>query len=149
MMHALRTPAALFAAALLAGSAGAQLPVEAHRNQAELLPSADAHLAANKRLVFDFWREVVDAFLQAGTGLIAAHQAGMIWRVDHSAGGGVADRCSSASCDASSSANVLAAKPPPKKIPLSTVTMTCVRMATLPFEMSKSKWQTIGLRKLP
>src|SRR5262245_32803587 len=43
------------------GSALAQLPVEAHRRPQELLPSADAQLAANKKLVFDFWREVLQA----------------------------------------------------------------------------------------
>jgi len=48
-------------ALLVAAAAGAQLPVEVHRNQADLLPSADATLAANKKLVFDFWREVVQA----------------------------------------------------------------------------------------
>jgi predicted SnoaL-like aldol condensation-catalyzing enzyme len=46
---------------LLAGGATAQLPVEVHRNQAELLRSPDPALAANKRLVFDFWREVLQA----------------------------------------------------------------------------------------
>jgi predicted SnoaL-like aldol condensation-catalyzing enzyme len=60
MLPATRLPAALLAA-LFAGAAAAQLPVEAHRNQAELLPSPDAALAANKRLAFDFWREVVQA----------------------------------------------------------------------------------------
>jgi predicted SnoaL-like aldol condensation-catalyzing enzyme len=49
------------ALALLASPAWAQLPVEAHPHQIDLLPSADAPLAANKRLVFDFWREVVQA----------------------------------------------------------------------------------------
>jgi predicted SnoaL-like aldol condensation-catalyzing enzyme len=49
------------ALALLAGSAAAQLPVEVHPKQSDLLPSADAQLAANKRLAFDFWREVVQA----------------------------------------------------------------------------------------
>jgi len=49
------------ALALLAGSAAAQLPVEVHPNQTELLPSADAQLAANKRLAFDFWREIIQA----------------------------------------------------------------------------------------
>ena len=49
------------ALALLAGSAAAQLPVEVHPKQAELLPSADTLLAANKRLAFDFWREVIQA----------------------------------------------------------------------------------------
>ena len=61
MSHSLRPLAALLAGALLAGAAGAQLPVEAHRHQAELLPSADAALSANKKLAFDFWREVVQA----------------------------------------------------------------------------------------
>ena len=32
--------------------------MEVHPNQTELLPSADTQLAANKRLAFDFWREV-------------------------------------------------------------------------------------------
>jgi predicted SnoaL-like aldol condensation-catalyzing enzyme len=49
------------ALALLAGSAAAQLPVEVHPKQTELLPSADLQLVANKRLAFDFWREVVQA----------------------------------------------------------------------------------------
>jgi predicted SnoaL-like aldol condensation-catalyzing enzyme len=49
------------ALALLAGSAAAQLPVEAHPKQTELLPSADMQLAANKQLAFDFWREVMQA----------------------------------------------------------------------------------------
>ena len=49
------------ALALLAGSAAAQLPVEVHPKQTDLLPSADAQLAANKRLAFDFWREVIQA----------------------------------------------------------------------------------------
>jgi predicted SnoaL-like aldol condensation-catalyzing enzyme len=52
----------LLAAALAAEAAAlAQLPVEAHRRQQELLPSADPQLAANKTLVFDFWREVLQA----------------------------------------------------------------------------------------
>ena len=51
----------IVALALLAGSAAAQLPVEVHPQQAELLSSADARLAANKRLAFDFWREVMQA----------------------------------------------------------------------------------------
>ena len=51
----------LFGAALLALAATAQLPVEVHGNQPELLRSADPVLAANKKLVFDFWREVLQA----------------------------------------------------------------------------------------
>ncbi|MEO8465320.1 MAG: nuclear transport factor 2 family protein [Gammaproteobacteria bacterium] len=49
------------AVALFAGSATAQLPVEVHRKQAELLPSTDTQLATNKRLAFDYWREVIQA----------------------------------------------------------------------------------------
>ena len=49
------------ALALLAGSATAQLPVEAHPQQTNLLRSTDTQLAANKRLAFDFWREVMQA----------------------------------------------------------------------------------------
>jgi predicted SnoaL-like aldol condensation-catalyzing enzyme len=48
-------------ALLLAGTALAQLPVETHANQIELLASDDPALAANKKLVFDFWREVLQA----------------------------------------------------------------------------------------
>jgi predicted SnoaL-like aldol condensation-catalyzing enzyme len=39
----------------------AQVPVRASANQAQLLTSPDARLAKNKRLVYDFWREVVEA----------------------------------------------------------------------------------------
>jgi predicted SnoaL-like aldol condensation-catalyzing enzyme len=51
----------ILAAALIAATAHAQLPVEAHRDQLALLTSSDALLAANKRLVFDFWREIRQA----------------------------------------------------------------------------------------
>jgi len=61
MIQTLRRAPATLALVLLTGSAAAQLPVEAHRNQPALLPSGDALLAANKGLVFDFWREVVQA----------------------------------------------------------------------------------------
>jgi predicted SnoaL-like aldol condensation-catalyzing enzyme len=40
--------------------ASAQLAVVAAPNQEALLASGDAHLAANKRLVYDFWREVFE-----------------------------------------------------------------------------------------
>lgn len=39
----------------------AQVPVRASDNHAQLLASADPRLAANKRLVYDFWREVFEA----------------------------------------------------------------------------------------
>ena len=53
----------LFAAltiVLAASPALAQVPVAANPDQAALLASADSRLAANKRLVYDFWREVFE-----------------------------------------------------------------------------------------
>ena len=47
--------------ALLVGlQAQAQVPVTANPNQDQILVSADPKLAANKRLVYDFWREVFE-----------------------------------------------------------------------------------------
>jgi predicted SnoaL-like aldol condensation-catalyzing enzyme len=43
-----------------AGAAHAQLPVQPAANQEALLASADPALAANKKLVYDFWREVFE-----------------------------------------------------------------------------------------
>jgi predicted SnoaL-like aldol condensation-catalyzing enzyme len=57
----MRTLALLAALALLETTAIAQLPVEVHPRPQDLLPSTDATLAANKKLVFDFWREVLQA----------------------------------------------------------------------------------------
>ena len=51
----------LLGAALIVPSAVAQLPVEVHPSQLELVQSADPALAAKKKLVFDFWREVLQA----------------------------------------------------------------------------------------
>jgi len=48
-------------AALVDAPAAAQLPVETAQNQPALLDGADAALAANKKLVFDFWRVVRQA----------------------------------------------------------------------------------------
>jgi len=48
-------------AAVTAAPAGAQAPVTANPNHEELLASSDPKLAANKRLVYDFWREVFEA----------------------------------------------------------------------------------------
>ena len=42
-------------------STNAQVPVTVHPEQQVLLRSDDPHLAANKRLIFDFLREVVGA----------------------------------------------------------------------------------------
>jgi predicted SnoaL-like aldol condensation-catalyzing enzyme len=39
----------------------AQVDVQPAPDQSRLLGSTDAHLAANKRLVYDFWREVFEA----------------------------------------------------------------------------------------
>jgi predicted SnoaL-like aldol condensation-catalyzing enzyme len=60
------TVAATFRLALAAllcagGVARAQLPVVPAPNQEVLLASADPALAANKKLVWDFWREVFEA----------------------------------------------------------------------------------------
>jgi len=51
---------ALAAALCAIGTAHAQLPVQPATNQEALLASADPALAANKKLVFDFWREVFE-----------------------------------------------------------------------------------------
>ncbi|MGA2550613.1 MAG: nuclear transport factor 2 family protein [Burkholderiaceae bacterium] len=44
----------------LGGPAAAQVAVSAASDQEALLVSGDARLAANKRLVYDFWREVFE-----------------------------------------------------------------------------------------
>jgi len=49
------------AGAAFATSALAQVPVSPAPDQAALLASADSRLAGNKRLVYDFWREVFEA----------------------------------------------------------------------------------------
>lgn len=53
--------AALLAGCCLSLPAAAQVPVTAAPDHAALLASADPKLAANKRLVYDFWREVFEA----------------------------------------------------------------------------------------
>jgi len=45
----------------LAVSAHAQVAVTANPSHADMLRSADPKLAANKKLVYDFWREVLEA----------------------------------------------------------------------------------------
>lgn len=52
---------ALACALCAAATAHAQLPVQPAADQQALLGSADPVLAANKKLVFDFWREVFEA----------------------------------------------------------------------------------------
>jgi len=51
---------AIVAALVLAPAAFAQVAVSAAADQEKLLASADPKLAANKRLVYDFWREVFE-----------------------------------------------------------------------------------------
>lgn len=46
---------------LISGTVYAQLPVDVHQNQQALLESDDPQLAANKKLVFDFWTKVFQA----------------------------------------------------------------------------------------
>jgi predicted SnoaL-like aldol condensation-catalyzing enzyme len=48
-------------AALIAANVHAQVAVVPSTNHEQLLASPDARLAANKRLVYDFWREVFEA----------------------------------------------------------------------------------------
>lgn len=45
---------------LVSNAALAQVPVQASANHDELLASADPRLAANKRMVYDFYREVFE-----------------------------------------------------------------------------------------
>jgi predicted SnoaL-like aldol condensation-catalyzing enzyme len=52
--------AVLAATALVSSPARAQLPVVANPDQTAMVASADPKLAANKRLVYDFWREVFE-----------------------------------------------------------------------------------------
>lgn len=64
MSNALRLTTASVAAVaafLFTEAVNAQLPVETHADQRTLLASADAQLAANKKVVFDFWREIRQA----------------------------------------------------------------------------------------
>jgi predicted SnoaL-like aldol condensation-catalyzing enzyme len=51
----------LFIALVCAAQVFAQLPVTVSQDQKVLLQSADPKLAANKKLVYDFWREVLQA----------------------------------------------------------------------------------------
>lgn len=48
----------VFGLAMVSAPLAAQLPVTTSSNQSALLQSSDPKLAANKKLVFDFWREV-------------------------------------------------------------------------------------------
>ena len=59
-MNKLLTGAALALATTLPFVAHAQVDVVAAKYQFALLTSPDPHLAANKRLVYDFWRSVLE-----------------------------------------------------------------------------------------
>jgi predicted SnoaL-like aldol condensation-catalyzing enzyme len=59
-MNKLVASAALVAAFTLPAIGAAQVPVTAAPDQQARLASADARLAANKRFVYDFWREVFE-----------------------------------------------------------------------------------------
>lgn len=52
---------AIAVALAMAGTAYAQDPVELAKDQPALLKSIDEQLATNKKLVFDYWREVLQA----------------------------------------------------------------------------------------
>lgn len=57
----IRTRALWFACSLLIASAApAQVAVQANADHPQMLASSDPKLAANKRLVYDFWREVFE-----------------------------------------------------------------------------------------
>ena len=45
----------------VSGTLNAQIPPQQAENQQELLESADPQLEKNKKLVYDFWREVIEA----------------------------------------------------------------------------------------
>jgi predicted SnoaL-like aldol condensation-catalyzing enzyme len=54
-------PFVLVLAVCLQLAARAQVPVQGNPNHEQMLASTDPKLAANKRLVYDFWREVFEA----------------------------------------------------------------------------------------
>ena len=51
---------ALLACLVLAAAAQAQVPPQGNPDQDSMLAAGDARVAANKRLVYDFWREVFE-----------------------------------------------------------------------------------------
>jgi len=57
----MKLPMAFGLVLALSGPAYAQVAVAPVEDQQALLASPDAKLAANKRLVYDFWREVLEA----------------------------------------------------------------------------------------
>jgi len=61
MMTRLRCAVCLALLLVVPVASPAQVPVTANANHERLLASPDPHLAANKRLVYDFWRTVIEA----------------------------------------------------------------------------------------
>ena len=59
-MNRLASLGCLVGALLAAAPASAQVAVQPAPDQQALLASSDARVAANKRLVYDFWREVFE-----------------------------------------------------------------------------------------
>jgi len=59
-MNRLASLGLLLSALVAASTTSAQVAVQPVADQQALLASADARLAANKRLVYDFWREVFE-----------------------------------------------------------------------------------------
>jgi predicted SnoaL-like aldol condensation-catalyzing enzyme len=59
-MNRLASLCCLVGALVVAPSASAQVVVQPAADQQALLASADPRIAANKRLVYDFWREVFE-----------------------------------------------------------------------------------------
>ena len=57
----MRKIAGLVCVSLLAIQVYGQLPPKSMASQEELLKSSDPKIAANKKLVYDFWREVLEA----------------------------------------------------------------------------------------
>lgn len=57
----MRMLAGILAVVAIPTAAFAQMPVTVHPDQQALIQSDDPQLAANKKLVFDFWREVFQA----------------------------------------------------------------------------------------
>ena len=60
MVKSIRAWLFLAAALIAAGAAQGQVPVAANPDHEQMLASVDPKLAANKRLVYDFWREVFE-----------------------------------------------------------------------------------------
>jgi hypothetical protein len=83
----------------VAAAVPAQVAVQANANHEQLLASPDARIAANKRLVYDFWREV----FEAGHLELADKYMAELSYIQHNPNGPPAARPSSSSSRASPS----------------------------------------------